>query len=129
MLFPKFVETENKTPDFYFQALVNMMPSLMCPFIWAGLAPLSSVVPESPKACSSVPVLECQENSPTHPSKLKQSNFFFNKFIYFIYLFLAVLGFRSCAWALSRCGEWGLLFVAVHRLLIAVASLVVEHGL
>ena len=27
-------------------------------------------------------------------------------------------------WAFSSCGEWGLLFVAVHRLLIAVASLV-----
>ena len=27
------------------------------------------------------------------------------------------------------CGERGLLFVAVCRLLIAVASLVVEHGL
>lgn len=26
------------------------------------------------------------------------------------------------------CGEWALLFVAVHRLLTAVASLVVEHG-
>ena len=29
----------------------------------------------------------------------------------------------------SSCGEWGLLFVAVHGLLIAVASLLVEHGL
>ena len=55
--------------------------------------------------------------------------FFFNKFIYFIYLFLAALGLHFCAWALSSCGERGLLFVAVHRLLIAVTSLVVEHGL
>ena len=31
--------------------------------------------------------------------------------------------------AFSSCGERGLLFVAVRRLLIAVASLVVEHGL
>ena len=46
--------------------------------------------------------------------------FFFNKFIYFIYLFLAALGLHCC--------KWGLLFVAVHGLLIAVASLVVEHG-
>ena len=29
----------------------------------------------------------------------------------------------------SGCGEWGLLFVVVHGLLIAVASLVVEHRL
>jgi len=29
-------------------------------------------------------------------------------------------------WAFSSCGEWGLLFAAVCRLLIAVASLVVD---
>ena len=52
-------------------------------------------------------------------------------FILFIYLFLflAALGLRCCARAFSSCGERGLLFVAVHRLLIAVASLAVEHGL
>ena len=48
--------------------------------------------------------------------------------LYFI-LFLAVLGLRCCAQAFSSCGERGLLFVAVRRLLIAVASLVAEHGL
>ena len=47
----------------------------------------------------------------------------------FIYLFLAALGFCCCAWSFSSCGEWGLLFVAVRRLLIAVGSLVAEHGL
>ena len=52
--------------------------------------------------------------------------FFFNKFIY---LFLAVLGLCCCTWAFSSCGEQGLLFVAVRELLIAVASLVAEHGL
>ena len=31
--------------------------------------------------------------------------------------------------ALSSCAEQGLLFVALHRLLISVASLVAEHGL
>ena len=46
-----------------------------------------------------------------------------------IYLFLAVLGLRCCAWAFSSSGEWGLLFVVVRGLLIVVASLVVEHGL
>ena len=55
--------------------------------------------------------------------------FFFYKFIYFIYLFLAVLGLHCCARALSSCSEQGLPFVAVRRLLIAVASLVVGHGL
>ena len=47
----------------------------------------------------------------------------FNLFI------LAALGLRCCVRAFSSCGERGLLFVAVRGLLIAVASLVVEHGL
>ena len=47
----------------------------------------------------------------------------------FIYLFLVVLGLRCWAQAFSSCGKWGLLFIAVRRLLIAVASLVAEHGL
>ena len=47
-----------------------------------------------------------------------------------IYLFiLAALGLRCCARAFSSCGDQGLLFVAVRGLLIAVASLVEEHGL
>ena len=54
---------------------------------------------------------------------------FFLKFIYFFYLFLAVLGLRCCAWAFSSCSERGLLFIAVRGLLITVASLVAEQGL
>ena len=47
-----------------------------------------------------------------------------------IYLFiLAALGVCCCARAFSSCRERGLLFVALHGLLIAVASLVAEHGL
>ena len=48
---------------------------------------------------------------------------------YFIYLFLAALGLHCCVRAFSSCGKQGLLFVAVHGLLTAVASLVAEHGL
>ena len=47
----------------------------------------------------------------------------------FFFFFLAALGLGCCARAFSSCGERGLLFVEVHGLLIAVASLVVEHGL
>ena len=47
---------------------------------------------------------------------------FFYLFI-FIYLFLAVFGLRCCTQAFSSYGKWGLLFVVVHRLLIAGASL------
>ena len=54
---------------------------------------------------------------------------FFNLFFSFIYLFLTALGLCCCARAFSSCGERGLLFVVVCRLLIAVASLVAEHGL
>ena len=43
-----------------------------------------------------------------------------------MYLFLAALGLRCCVQAFS---SWGLLFVVVRGLLIAVASLVAEHGL
>ena len=48
--------------------------------------------------------------------------FFFFKFIF--WLRWVVVAAR----VFSSCGEWGVLFVAVRGLLIAVASLVVEHG-
>ena len=55
--------------------------------------------------------------------------FFINLFIYLYFLFLAALGLRCCTWALSSCGERGLLFVVVRGLLIVVVSLVEEHRL
>ena len=63
------------------------------------------------------------------PGKSPGESFFKNKFIYFIYLFLAALGLHCCARALSSCDDRGLLFIAVLGLLIAVASLVAKHGL
>ena len=59
----------------------------------------------------------------------RSSHFFFYKLIYFIYLFLAMLGLGCWVRAFSSCGEQGLLSIAVCGLLIAVASLVAEHGL
>ena len=48
----------------------------------------------------------------------------------FIYLFIhGCVGFCFCMRAFSSCGKRGLLFVAVRGLLIAVASLIAEHGL
>ena len=51
-------------------------------------------------------------------------------FLNFICLFvwLVVLGLCYCTRAFSSCGEQGLFFIVVRRLLIAVASLVAEHG-
>ena len=60
--------------------------------------------------------------------KIPKSSFYFILNL-FIYLFMAALGLRCCARAFSSCGERGLLFVVVRGLLIAVASLVAEHGL
>ena len=48
--------------------------------------------------------------------------------ILFIYLFLAVLGLHFCV-GFPLVVEPGLLFVAVCRLLIAMASLIAELGL
>ena len=48
---------------------------------------------------------------------------------FIIYLFMAALSLRCCTQAFSSCGERGLLFLSVRGLLIAVASLVAEHGL
>ena len=48
--------------------------------------------------------------------------------LFFIFLFLAALGLCCCGQAFCSCGERGILFIAVHGLLIAVASLIVEHG-
>ena len=49
--------------------------------------------------------------------------------VIFLFFFWAALGLRCCARAFSSCGEQWLLFVAVRGLLVAVASLVAEHGL
>ena len=59
------------------------------------------------------------------------SFFFLNKFIY---LFIGCIGSSLplsflVARVFSRCSERGLLFIVVRVLLIAVASLVAEHGL
>ena len=40
-----------------------------------------------------------------------------------------MLGLRFCARALSSCGKWGPLFIAVRRPLTIAASLFVEHRL
>ena len=67
---------------------------------------------------------------------LKEQNeeYFLKKFILSIYLFIYLFVWLCWAFVAARglfsgCGEWGLLFVAVRGLLIAVASFVVEHRL
>ena len=50
---------------------------------------------------------------------------FLNLFIFYFWLHFVFIA----ACGLSHCGERGLLFVVVHELLIALASLVAEHRL
>ena len=54
---------------------------------------------------------------------------FFIRFFGILWVFLTVLGLRCCMPAFSSCGEWGLLFIVVLGLLIAVASPAAEHRL
>ena len=53
-------------------------------------------------------------------------SFFFSINLFYLF-FLAALDLCCCEWAFSSCGERGLLFLVVRRLLIAVASPVAEH--
>ena len=84
---------------------------------WSGMLPKPSYTYKA-RLCDSVAYME--------EKGCISSSFFKNKFIY---LSLAVLGLRCCTWALSSCSERGLFFAVVSGLLIAVASLVAEHGL
>ena len=52
-----------------------------------------------------------------------------NDTVYVKKLFLTVSSLCCFVWAFSRCSEWGLLFVVVYRLLVAVAFLAAEHEL
>ena len=57
---------------------------------------------------------------------MRRSLFFF---IYFCLFIFGCTGFLLLGSGFLCCGEQGLLFIVAHRLLIAVASLVVEHSL
>ena len=63
----------------------------------------------------------------TSPSPILclERSFFFS----FLISFLAAVGLHCCAWAFSSCGERGLFFFMVCRLLIIMPSLVAEHRL
>ena len=64
----------------------------------------------------------------TNSARGNNLNLFFKK-NKFIYLFIYGRVFVAVRRLFSSCGERGLLFVAVCGLLVAVPSLVAEHGL
>ena len=92
------------------------------------LSLLFTIMPRGTRHGPAPGVSAWNQNSSYHNTSFYSYLFFFNLFIYFIYLFLAALALPCCVHAFSSCGQQGLLFVAVHGLLIAVASLVAEHG-
>ena len=60
----------------------------------------------------------------------EKPDFYWSLLFSFIYvLFLAEVGLCPFAGAFSRGSKWGVLFIAVHTLLTAMASLVAEHKL
>ena len=72
---------------------------------------------------------------PTHLSPLLAISLF-SFFFLILFIFWMHWIFVAACGLFSSCGEWGLLFVvgrgllvAVHGLLIVVASLIAEHGL
>ena len=70
------------------------------------------------------------KSAKTDQSGKNLSQGFFKINYYYCYYYFGCIG----SWLLlcrlfSSCGEWGLLFAAVCRLLIAMASLVAEHRL
>ena len=104
---------------FYLNLFIYLLPHCRAPRI---LVPQPGIEPVPPAV---------EVHSPNHwPAREFSIYLFIYLFIYLylIYLFLAVLGLHCCTWAFSSCSERGLPFIAVHGLLIFVASLVV-HGL
>ena len=67
---------------------------------------------------------------PMSSHSIKNHSFFkTNLFILLLLFFWLHWVFVAVHGLFSGCSEWGLLFIVVRRLLIAVASLVAEHGL
>ena len=55
--------------------------------------------------------------------------FFFYVYILKLFIYFDYAGSLLLYVAFSSCEEWGLLFIVVHRLFIAMASLVVKERL
>ena len=64
-----------------------------------------------------------QEYRWLHPTKVTPS------YSFFFFFLVGALGLHCCVQAFSSCGEWGLLFVVMHRPLIMVISFIADRGL
>ena len=63
------------------------------------------------------------------PSYITLGIIFLKKLLFILFIYFSLHQVFVAMRAFSSCGKQGLLFVVVHGLLIAVASLVAEHGL
>ena len=57
----------------------------------------------------------------------QHNGFFFNVYLFILFIFLAVLGLCFCARPFSSCGERGPLFITVRGPLTVAGSLLAEH--
>ena len=65
-----------------------------------------------------------------HTDNWHISKYMFNNLFYWLFIFIsAVLRLCCCLCDFAGCSYWQLLLLVVHGLLIALASLVAEHGL
>ena len=83
------------------------------------------------QSCIQHLTLTCLHNSilSQHITHLHTNVHFFYRGIYYLLLFLAMLGLCCCTGFSRVVASRGYFVVVVHRLLIAVASLAAEHGL
>ena len=80
------------------------------------MLPLFSIKPPEDVEYNAFPLVFIMINL---PKALSLSGIHFDVFLKDFILFLAMLGLHSCMWALCSRSEQGLLFVVVHKLLIA----------
>ena len=78
--------------------------------------------------CSLAPALSCIDLETDHTPSAAFSFHFQSSIISFPFFFFKLFLY-GCAGTFSSCSEQRLFFIAVHRLLIVVASLVAEYGL
>ena len=109
----------------WYLSLTLPSPSFLQPY------PIISQVKSILSLCSSSQIypflLTATTSSRSLPSLL-QTTAVFSHFFFFNYMFGRVGSSLLHAGFFFSCSEQGLLFIAVHGLLIVVASLVVEHG-
>ena len=98
---------------------------------WRKICHLTHTFPAEVKQCKLCLIVSAlkYKNAPFSAYLISHFLCFIDFTFIFKILFLAALGLHCCTRASFSFGKRGLLFLAMRGLLIAVASLVAEHGL